>query len=110
EIERLGAGTLVGGRGLPQDLTSLTIAGGRVLVRPMNGAIDEMLAVLEDPRAEQANEALAGLIERYHMEGPAVLRPHKARLRKLLGDPDAGTRAVAAWGLGRTGDLDVAPD
>ena len=64
QVKRLGAGTLLGGRGLPSDLTALTVAGGRVVSRPMNGAIEGMLAVLEDPRAEQADAAVAGLVDR----------------------------------------------
>ena len=59
-IKRLGAGTLLGGRGLPKDLASMTVAGGRVVSRPMNGAIEGMLAVLEDTRAEQADTAVQG--------------------------------------------------
>ena len=66
QIKRLGAGTLLGGRELPKDLTSMTVAGGRVVSRPMNGAIEGMLAVLEDPRAEQADAAVAGMVERYY--------------------------------------------
>jgi hypothetical protein len=108
-VKRLGAGTLLGGRGLPKDLSSLTVAGGRVVVRPMNGAIEGMLAVLEDPRAEEADAALAGLVARYRAEGGQVLRPLKDRFGKLLADPDPGLRRVAAWALARTGDLDVAP-
>ncbi len=50
EVKRLGAGTLLGGRGLPKDLSRMTVAGGRVVSRPMNGAVEGMLAVLEDPR------------------------------------------------------------
>ncbi len=110
EIRRLGAGTLIGGRGLPKDLSSLTIAGGRVLARPMNGAVESMLGVLEDPRAENADGALSGLIARYETEGPNVLRPFKGRFRKLMADRDPGIRSAAAWALGRTGDLDVVPD
>jgi hypothetical protein len=110
EIKRLGAGTLLGGRGLPKDLSSLTVAGGRVVSRPMNGAVEGMLAVLEDPRAQEADSALAGLVASYQAEGSGVLRPHKDRFRKLLGDRDPGLRQVAAWALGRTGDLDVVPD
>ena len=49
----------------------MTVAGGRVVSRPMNGAIEGMLAVLEDPRAEQADAAVAGLVDRYYREGPA---------------------------------------
>jgi len=108
-IQRLGAGTLLGGRELPKDLTSMTVAGGRVVSRPMNGAIEGMLAVLEDPRAEQADAAVAGMVERYYSEGPDALRPFKGRFRKMLSDRDPGVRAVAAWGLARIGDLDVAP-
>jgi hypothetical protein len=106
---KLGAGTLLGGRELPKDLTSMTVAGGRVVSRPMNGAIEGMLAALEDPRAEQADAAVAGLVERYYVQGPGVLRPFKLRFRKMLSDRDVGVRQVAAWALSRTGDLDVVP-
>ncbi|HEU5118107.1 MAG TPA: HEAT repeat domain-containing protein, partial [Isosphaeraceae bacterium] len=110
ELRRLGAGTLIGGRNLPPDLTNLTIAQGRVVVKPMNGAVEGMLAVLEDPRALNAESALAGLVGRFQAEGPSALRPFKDRFRKLLDDRDPGIRRVACWGLGRTGDMDVAPD
>ena len=110
EIKRLGAGTLLGGRGLPEDLSSLTVAQGRVVVRPMNGAVEGMLAVLEDPRSEEAESALAGLIVRYRAEGPSALRPHRDRFLKLILDPDPGVRRVAAWALGRLNDLDAVPD
>ena len=109
EIKRLGAGTLVGGRNLPKDLTSMTVAGGRVVIRPMNGAIEGMLATLEDPRTDQADSAVAGLQERYQKEGPGVLRPYKDWFRKMLTDRDPGVRQVAVWGLARIGDLDVVP-
>jgi hypothetical protein len=111
-IRKLGAGTLLGGRELPKDLSSLTVAGGRVVSRPMNGAIEGMLAVLEDPRAEvaeAAGAAVAGMVDRYYKEGPTALRPYKVRFRKMLTDKDVGVRGVAAWALAHTGDLDVIP-
>lgn len=110
EVKRLGSGTLLGGRGLPDDLSSLTVAQGRVLVRPMNGAVEEMLAVLEDPRAEGGEAALSGLVERYAVEGPKVLIPHVDRFRKLRESPDPGLRKTSLWALARTGDLDQAPE
>jgi hypothetical protein len=109
QIKRLGAGTLLGGRELPKDLSSMTIAGGRVVSRPMNGAIEGMLAILEDPRAEQADAAVAGMVERYYKEGPEALRPYKSRFRRMLSDRDPGVRRVAAWALAHTGELNVAP-
>lgn len=110
EIRRLGAGTLLGGRGLPSDMTNLTIAQGRIVPKPMNGAVDGMIAVLEDPRATNADSALAGLVDRYTADGPAALRPFKDRFRKLLRDRDPGVRRVACWALARIGDLDSAPE
>jgi hypothetical protein len=109
QIQRLGAGTLLGGRGLPKDLTSMTVAGGRVVSRPMNGAIEGMLTVLEDPRAEQADAAVAGIVDNYYHDGPKALRPHKARFLKMLADRDPGVRRVAAWTLAHTGDMDIIP-
>ena len=109
QVKQLGAGTLLGGRGLPKDLTNLTVAGGRVVARPMNGAVEGMLSALEDPRGEDADKALAGLVVRYRSEGAKVLQPHKERFRKLITDRDPGLRKVAAWSLARTGDLDAVP-
>lgn len=109
DIKRLGAGTLLGGRGLPKNLEDLTVAGGRVVVRPMNGAVSDMLKVLEDPNAQNADAALAGLMVEYDKRGPKALLPLKDRLRKLLIDPDPGVRRIAAWCLARTGELDVVP-
>ena len=108
---RLGAGTLLGGRGLPKDLTSMTVAGGRVVSRPMNGAIEGMLAVLEDPRAEQADAARgrawsSATIGEGPERAPAVQGPVPQDAR-----PTA-TRACAGSPPGRwprTGDLDVVP-
>jgi hypothetical protein len=108
--KQLGAGTLLGGRYLPKDLTAMTVAGGRVVSRPMNGAVDGMIAVLEDPRGEKAESAFAGLVTRYYAEGAKALRPHKARFRKMRKSRDPGVRAVAVWALSRTGELDVVPD
>lgn len=109
QVRRLGAGTLIGGRGLPRDLSQISVAGGHVVARPMDGAIEGMLAALEDPRVEDASTALAGLVGRYRTEGPAALRPFEDRFRKLLTDPDQGVRRVAAWSLARTGDLAMVP-
>ncbi len=109
EIRRLGAGTLRGGRGLPSDMSNMEIVQGQLVVRPMGGAIEGMLAVLENNRADNADAALAGLVSQYEAKGPSVLRPMKDRFRKLLGDRDPSIRRIAVWGLGRTADLDVAP-
>ena len=109
QVRRLGSGTLIGGRGLPRDLSSISVAGGHVVARPMDGAIEGMLAVLEDPRVDDASSALAGLVARYQTEGPKALRPFEDRFRKLLTDPDQGVRRVAAWSLARTADLAMAP-
>ncbi|WP_337176545.1 hypothetical protein [Paludisphaera sp.] len=110
EYKKLGPGTLLGGRYLPGDLTTMTVAGGRIISRPMNGAVEGMLDVLEDPRVANADSALAGVMDRYRKEGPSALRPHKDRFRRMLQARDPGVREVAAWALGRTTDLDVVPD
>jgi hypothetical protein len=108
-IRRLGAGELFGGMGLPKDLSSISEAGGRLIARPMDGAVEGMLTVLEDPRAMNADSALAGLLARYQTGGPRALAPFRDRFRKLLNDTDPGVRRVAAWALGRIGDLGNVP-
>ncbi len=109
EIRRLGGAVFKGSRYLPEHLDDVDVVNGELVVRPMGGAVEGMLAALEDPKGEHAESALAGLVARYESEGPKALRPHKERFRKLLNDRDQGLRKVALWALGRTGDVDVAP-
>jgi hypothetical protein len=108
-VRKLGAGELFGGKGLPRDLSSISEAGGRLVARPMDGAVEGMLSALEDPRSDNADSALAGLLARYEQSGPAALAPYKDRFRKLLSDSDPGVRRVAAWALARTADLAMVP-
>lgn len=109
-VNRLPAATLRGGRGLPSDPSSLTItAGGRMLVRPMNGAIEGMLEVLEDPRTENVNSALLGLEQRYRAGGPAVLQPHRDRLIALLKNPEPEVRRGALRLLAYLGEFAMVP-
>ena len=109
DIKRLGAGTLRGGRNLPKNLADMTVVNGVAVVRPMAGAVTDMLKVLEDPKAEGGDAALAGLMAEYDKRGPKALLPLKDRLRKLMTDPDPGIRRIAAWCLARTGELDIVP-
>ncbi len=99
-IRRLGSGTLIGGRGLPKDLSQISVAGGKVIARPMDGAVEGMLAALEDPRVDDASTALAGLIARYSVEGAKALRPHKERFQKLLERPRPGGPPRRGLGAG----------
>ncbi|HEY2154164.1 MAG TPA: HEAT repeat domain-containing protein [Isosphaeraceae bacterium] len=108
-VRKLGAGELFGGKGLPRDLSSISEAGGRLVARPMDGAVEGMLSALEDPRSDNADSALAGLLARYEQSGPPALAPYKDRFRKLLSDSDPGVRRVAAWALARTADLAMVP-
>jgi hypothetical protein len=99
QLRRLGAGTLIGGRGLPKDLSQISVAGGRVIARPMDGAVEGMLAVLEDPRVEDAGSALAGLVSRYRTDGP---RPSgHTRIGSASSSPTR-TRGFAGWPPGRS--------
>ena len=108
EIKRLGAGTLLGVAAC-RSLSSMTVAGGRVVSRPMNGAVEGMLAVLEDPRAfDTADAAASGLVGAIGpgRRGPEALQgplPDHA-LRPRSRRPASGRLVLA-----RTGDLDVVP-
>jgi hypothetical protein len=106
---RLGGGRLFVGEGLPRDMSDVVFIGNQIVPRPMNGAIEEMLSVLEDAKSMKFESALYGLVAKYQTEGSKVLRPQKDRFRKLLHDREATNRAIGTWALARTDDLDVAP-
>lgn len=108
-IRRLGGGGQRLGSGLPADLNNVEVVRGQLVARPMGGAIEGMLKVLENPDNDSYESAIRGLVDKYQAEGPKVLRPLKDRFRKMLNEKVPERRQLGVWGLGHIGDLDVAP-
>lgn len=106
---RFGAGTLVGGRGLPTGDGPVQMRGGRVIAKPLAGPAEELLKLIEDPNREDHDQAVQGFEDLARMGNEELLTEHEAKIKELAakGDPDARRAAVVA--LGRTGNLDNVP-
>ena len=102
----LGQGTLVGGRGLPRDLSKLRLRGGKLVVEQRPTEVDDLLGMLDDDNAE----SLDGLLD-----NPAALQvgevgPEEARrLQQVVRSGPPGGRLLAVRALGKLRDVDQAP-
>jgi len=106
-----GAGLLAGGRGLPDNLADVQLEAGRLTTRSMPGALNDLLAELENPQSLHVEAAQAGVVETVLLD-PAQreqLVGQTDRLLKLIRDPRIEVRRTAAWALGRGGNLRIAP-
>jgi hypothetical protein len=102
----LGEGTLVGGRGLPRDLSKVRLQGGRLVVQQNPTELDQLLDMME--QGEDANlDALVG--------SPAALEvrevtPEAARrLQQVVRSGSPDTRLLAVRALAQARELDYAP-
>lgn len=109
KAQELGAGLLVGGRGLPRDTSRVEVRRGQVVPRPLLGPAEELLAMLEDPATEEYAAALERMIDLTPDEAQRIFGEHPDRLQQLARDasPQARITAVAALGAGR--DLSAVP-
>lgn len=106
---RFGGGLLVGGRGLPEDLSQVQVEKGMIKVRKLKGPVDELLAELENAQSQKVESAQSALIDSIIAEDPEALVGQSDRLLKLVNDPRPEVRRTAYWALGRTNDFRVAP-
>jgi hypothetical protein len=102
----LGEGTLVGGRGLPRDLSKVRLQGGRLVVQQNPTELDQLLEMMEG--GENADlDALVG--------NPAALEvtevtPEAARrLQQIVRSGSPESRLLAVRALSRARQLDYAP-
>jgi hypothetical protein len=102
----LGEGTLVGGRGLPRDLSKVRLQGGRLVVQHNPTELDQLLDMME--QGEDAElDALVG--------SPAALEvtevtPEAARrLQQIVRSGSPETRLLAVRALAQARELDYAP-
>ncbi len=106
---KIGGGLLAGGRGLPDDLSSTSIEGGTVKQRKMTGPVDELLAVLEDPKNANFFQAQEALVETVILGDPKALVGKTDKLLKLASTKNDEVRRTAMWALGRSQDITVVP-
>jgi hypothetical protein len=103
---RLGEGTLVGGRGLPRDLSKLRLRGGRLVVETTPTEVDELLGMLDRSQGESLDDLL---------DDPAALNvgdvgPDQARrLQQVVKSGPAGARLLAVRALTKLRSVDYAP-
>lgn len=108
-IKNLGDGVLVGGMGLPKNVADLRERDGKVVETPLAGNVDELLAILEDPK----NPDLADLAEsQQFIKLDADVSKREGQIAKLRAMVSAGnyeTRMVAVRSLGKVRDMNNAP-
>jgi hypothetical protein len=107
--KNLGDGVLVGGMGLPKNVADLRERDGKVVDIPLTGSVDELLAILEDPK----NPDLASLADSQQvikLDADVSKREGQiARLRAMVSAGNFETRLVAVRSLGKTRDMKNGP-
>lgn len=109
KVRLTGSGLLAGGRGLPDDLSKVAIEDGAVKQRRKLGPIDEMLADLEKAAVDEAPVSPQSIITTLQFDKPDELVGKIDQLPGLLKNPKPEVRQVAAWALGRSGEIRMAP-
>jgi hypothetical protein len=104
-----GAGILIGGRGLPDDLNSARIGAKGLETRKPKTPVEELLAQLENPAVLDVESGQTELVEQVSTEQIRAIVGQKDRLLKLARDRRPEVRRTAFWALGRSNDLTVAP-
>ncbi|MDB5386598.1 MAG: hypothetical protein JWM11_2244, partial [Planctomycetaceae bacterium] len=105
-----GAGILVGGRGLPDDLKAAKVNDGKVKVdEKKKTPLEQLLTQLENPQSVLMETEQAQIVEQVIIGDRNALIGQVDRLKKLATHPDADVRRTALWALGRSGDLRLAP-
>jgi hypothetical protein len=104
----LGEGTLVGGRGLPRDLSKVKLRGGKLVVELKPTEVDNLLGMLDESGEKSA--ALDDLLDNPAALSVTDVGPDQARrLQQIVKTGPAGARLLAVKALGKLRNLDYAP-
>lgn len=102
----LGEGTLIGGRGLPRDLSKVRLQGGRLVVQQQTTELDQLLDLMESGDGDD----LDGLVDNpAALEVTSVTPDAARRLQQIVRSGSPQTRLLAVRALAKARDLDFAP-
>lgn len=109
KLKALGEGVLLGGMGLPKNVSDLQERNGKVVETPLGGSVEEILAIIEDPN----NPELKRLVESGQsiaLDSDVTKRSGQvARLRSLVSAGSYESRLLAVKTLSKVRDLDNVP-
>ncbi len=107
-IGALNEAYVVGGEGLPDDLTSIKAVKGKVMSKTSTTSIDDALKMLEEDGKDDKEDKLVP--DKLQLASdPKKRKEQLNRFVRLLNAKDAKARKIAAVLLGRGDDLDVVP-
>jgi hypothetical protein len=96
-----GGGLMIGGRGLPTNLSAVQSGVEGIQVRKLEAPVDQLLSELENPKSTKVEAAQQAIVERIELGDRETLIGQKNRLTRLARDPRGEVRRTAIWALGR---------
>lgn len=102
----LGEGTLVGGRGLPRDLSKVRLRGGRLVVQQNSTELDKLLDMMEEGDAAEFDALVANPAA---LEVTEVTPEAARRLQQVVRSGPPAARLLAVRALGKARSIDYAP-
>lgn len=106
---QVSKGLLAGGRGLPDNLTQVTVRQGTVETQKKIGPLESLLAELETPKTSELAAVQAAIVEKVQLGEREALIGQTDRLIRLVKSPDAEVRRTALWALARSAEFEVSP-
>jgi hypothetical protein len=106
KVRDFGAGTLIGGRGLPKESQIVKVRQGQVVATPKLEAVEKLLAATGDTDDSDFSEMMNVLPPE---DARALVSRHARKLKELSGDTSADARFAAVKTLGQSSDLNHVP-
>lgn len=100
-----GGGLMIGGRGLPTNLSAVQTGAEGVQVRKLDAPVDQLLSELENPKSTKVEAAQQAIVERVELGDREKLVGQRDRLIRLAHDHRVEVRRTAVWALGRTATI-----
>jgi hypothetical protein len=96
-----GGGLMIGGRGLPSNLSAIQTGAEGIKVRAAEAPVDQLLSELENPKSANVESVQQSIVEKVELGDREKLIGQKNRLIRLAHDPRLEVRRTVIWALGR---------
>jgi hypothetical protein len=96
-----GGGLMIGGRGLPSNLSAIQTGVEGIKVRSVGAPVDQLLSELENPKSANVESVQQSIVEKVELGDREKLIGQKNRLIRLAHDPRLEVRRTVIWALGR---------